>query len=337
MTKVNLKLAFKLTGDFKKNLNKRSSIFLSYNALPKILEWSVLVWRKDMELLGKGQDTLELWSEYSQLLMQLDGIFSDLENMVLTNNTMDVYDFFHNLEIHTTKYKDEKEKVKDKDERFYVEHLLQVFYRDFFNKVDDSPNRYHIWKSYFPDSWKIRSSTVLNNVFQRITLSEFLQWTAERISKAKDKDFDRALNEASEELFPEVDPIWWSAILILTLSPYDPNARIKYVIEMPWTFGLGERIRVLDGYAENTPENEAKQMAQIRSLYAEDKKQTVEMVRALMKIVPIFDQTFHPSKLSGLKEQIVALKYEDKSKEEMKRLRLLQILDAISDPTNKAP
>ena len=339
MSNDDLKLVAKLIGDFRKYLDKRSGTFLSYNAFPKILEWHVQIWRKDMDLLGNGSETLDLWSQYSQLLMQLDMIFNDMETKVLHDNTMDVYNFFHHLQKHAERFKNEKIKVKDNDERYYIEHLLEVFYRIFFDKVEDSPNRFHIWESYFPKDWRIATTSLLENVFQRITYSQFRQWAGGRIPNAKEKDFDRALNEASEELFPEVDPVWWSAILVLVLSSYDPDARIKSVIEMPWTFGFGGRIRVLDGYPQDTPENDEKQREQLRSFDEAEKDGTVKMVKVLMKIDPIFYHTFKADSLTQLIEQANSLenKYPEDSVQESRRLRLLEIFAAVNRSVTETP
>ena len=328
MENEKLKLAAKLIDDFKKYLDKRSGTFLTYNALPKLLTWHVEMWGKDMELLGKGSETLNLWSQYSQLLMQLDALFNDIETKVLQNNTMDVYTFFRNLEEHAEKFKNEKRIVKEKDERYYIEHLLEIFYRVFFDKIGDSPSSFQIWDSYFPESWKISASTLKDNPFQRITLGQFMMWAMGRIANAKEKDFDTALNDASEELFPEVDPRW-SAILVLTLSSYDPNARIKSVIERPWTFGFGGRIRVLDGYRVDTPENVAKQEAQMRSMDEAEKARTIEMVKTLSNIVPVFHHTFSHSELTSLKAQAISLEYPADSTYERRRRQLLEIIEAI--------
>lgn len=332
MTKnEDLTLIFKLTGDFKKNLSKRSSLFLSYYALPKILEWHYKVWQKEMPILGKGQETLNEWSSYYQLSSQLDQIFIEIEDRALTDNTMDIFTFFDHFQKHVEKHKDDKIKVKEGDERYYIEDIFQNFYRNFFDKADTSPNRYHIWDHYFPESWKVKADTLKDNVFQRIALVYFLQWAADRISKAKEKDFDRALNEASEELFPEVYPLWWTAILTTVLSPYDPAARIKYLIEMPWTFGGFGRIRSLEGSWEDTPESQTKQMKQMRQMDQEEKDKTVHLVKSLMKFEPHFYRTFESGNLKKLLEQAKTLKgkYDHDTNLEHKRDRLEEIFEAM--------
>jgi len=327
------KLIFKMMNDFKNYLNKRSDLFLSYSVLPSLLNWHIKIWKKENELLAQESKDRILWHQYYQLLTQLDNIFIDIETKVLNDRTQDAYSFFDCLEKHVEKYKEETVMIKKEDKRYYVEHLMNNFYRIFFDNVDDSPNKYHIWESYFPESWKIKISTVLDNVFQRIAYSEFIQWAGNRISNVKEKDYDRSLDGVSKELFPEVDPVWWSAILILALSPYDPNNRIKYVIEMAWTFGFGGRIRVLDGYSENDLEGENKMMMQIQLIDREEKKKTIEMIKVLMKIDPIFNHTFKKDNLVGLIEQANSLidNYPSDSAQEKKIKRLLQIFNEISN------
>jgi hypothetical protein len=177
----------------------------------------------------------------------------------------------------------------------------------------------------------VKADTLKDNVFQRIALVHFLQWAADRISKAKEKDFDKALNEASEELFPEVYPLWWTAILTTVLSPYDPSARIKYLIEMPWTFGGFGRIRSLEGSWEDTPESEVRQMEQIRQMDKDEKDRTVHLVKALMKIEPHFYRTFETENLKKLLEQAKSLegKYPDNKTFEGRRRTLIEIFEAV--------
>jgi hypothetical protein len=324
------KLIFKMVNDFKNYLSKRSDTFLFYSVLPNLLNWHVKIWREEHKLLTRESKDSTLWHQYYQLLLQFDSIFIEIETKVLNDETFDVYGFFDCLEKHAEKYKEESIVIKG-NKQYYMEHLMNVFYRIFFDKVDDSPNKYHIWKSSFPESWKIKTSTIFGNVLQRITYREFLQWAGNRISNVKEKEYDRSLDDISKELFPEVDPVWWSAILILVLSPYDPNSRIGYIIRMSWGFGFSGRIRTLDGYFENNLENEKKVMQQVQSIDEREKQKTIEMIKILMKIDPLFYHTFKKNNIVKLMEQANSLegKYQLNSVEESKRKRLLKIFKEV--------
>ena len=53
-----IKITSKLLNDFRNYESKRSSFFMSYNVLPKILEWHIEMWRKEVNLLGKEMKPL---------------------------------------------------------------------------------------------------------------------------------------------------------------------------------------------------------------------------------------------------------------------------------------
>ncbi|MFA5792172.1 MAG: hypothetical protein WC884_04030 [Candidatus Paceibacterota bacterium] len=325
-----LKISLKIIGDFKKNINIRSTFFLSYNALPKILEWHVQIWKKDLLLLKDGAKKLDKWSYYYQILNQLDGIIVDIEKRLLTENTMGIFNLFDSLNKHTKKYTETKVIIKIDDERYYIEHLMNIFYKDFFDLFDGSPSRYQIWeKTCFPDEWKIKSNTLVTDIFQRITLNNFLRWASDRISNPSNKEFDRALDQASMELFPEVDPIWWATILIITISPYDPDSKMKYIIEKPWTFGFIGRLKSFSGSYNDNSDNEANQMKIIDEMNRIEEEKTLEMVESMTKVFSKFAYTFKEENILRYIKQLNLLEntYNKDSKEEHRRNKILLILN----------
>ncbi len=304
--KDNLDLTFKLLGDFRKNLDKRSRLFPSYIALPNILKWHLEVWKKEMSLLGKPADSLNFWSLYFQIMNELESMFTGIENQVLTDNSMDVYSFLDTFQKHIQSSQNVKFLVKEKDERSYIEHILRIFYRTFFEKIGESPNNYNIW-SQFPDSWKIRKLNLTKDLIQKLTLGEFFYFVQNRISNTKDGDYDLSLNDISEELFPEVEPIWWAAILIFVFSSYNPNARVKSVIERNWPFGLVGRIRTFSG---SINDDENKMELNIRTAESSERANTIKITTELTKWVPIFYQAFGKESAEKYLRETESLDYD---------------------------
>jgi hypothetical protein len=324
----NIELTIKLLGDFKKNMDKRADFFLNLKVLPKLLEWHFEIWSRDTKLLGDANEaeTLELWAKYSELSNLLDSIYADIEEKVLSISGMDAFMFFDATAKHLSKYKNKAIKVKE-SEHYYAENLLAVFYRIFFKKIYSAPGRFDIWRHYFPEEWKIKSNSVKESVIQRVTLKEFLEWIAPKISQ---KEPDLSLNDVSSNLFPEVDPVWWGTIIIFLMSPFDPNDRVRYVIEQEWIFS-GSRIISFSGYSDDKIEIE-KQFENYRnSLEKEEKEKTLELVVELTKIVPIFYHTFSKDNLKKFIAEAVFLQlsYQEDKDKEIKRRRLLEIFESL--------
>lgn len=330
-----LKLSTKLLGDFSGALDKRSPYFLVYKVLPKILTWHVKIWKKDMEYLGKGNEFLDTWSNYSQLENILTSIFDLILKKVLTQVSMDYYYFFDQFTKHINTYKDEKETIQGQETpRLYSEHMLSNFYRTFLSGAADSPNSFHLWE-FFPRNWVVTTSSIADskNIIPRITLGQFLQWAGDRISSSKEKDFDKALDDASEYLFPEVDPVSWAAILNFVLSSYDPENRVGSIIKRPWVFGLGGRIRSFSGPAGDDKKFEEDMQKHMRQMDEIEKEKTFELTVALSKMVGVFYRTFAKENLEKMISETKALEkqYSADSIEEHRRKRLLEIFSGLLD------
>ena len=319
--------------DFLRSINNRSlSSILFSDFFKKILEGDLKVWQKDMEFLNSTESP-ETWFQYSKLLNTLDTTISSIFDRVLKEQTMDYYYFFDCLSKHVETFKDEKQSVKGAD-RYYAEHILRNFYRDFFAKVSDSPNRFNIWES-FPTNWRVTVDSISDakNILSLITLDNFFQWAHGRISSARESDFDKALEDASEKIFPEVDPIRWSKFLIFTFSSFDPEHRVESVIKRPWNFGLGGRVRTFGGSATDRESFEKRVQKNMAEMDKVEKKKTFEMVKSLSKLIPIFHHTFTVENLNKFISEAKSLenKYEPDSYEENKRRTLLNLFSEFRE------
>ncbi len=194
----------------------------------------------------------------------------------------------------------------------------------FFENIENSPEKYDIWEHYFPRQWKITKNNLTNkeNIISRISLHEFLNWAQERIWRVEE-DFDRALDDVSRNIFPEVEPVLWARILTFVFYPYSEN-RVKSVIERPWNFGSARRVIVYSGYPENNEEKLWKKMSAMkRSAEEIEIKNTFELTYFL------FPDQFLKEKLEEYIKNLKELKYDKASKEENKRLRLFTIFEEM--------
>jgi len=324
ITSKELLLVKKYFANFLAGINNRSIIFLvdSMEVFPKILEWHFQTWKKGYGLINK-KDELEEWSNYHEILRILDSIIKIVQERALKERGS--FSFFKQVKKHINKYQKEAE-----GKHYYAKYFfMNVFCPVFFENVTDSPERHDIWERYFPQKWEITKNSLGNeeNIIPNIILHEFLEWAQDKISKREEK-FDKKLDDVSMNLFPEVKPIIWAKILIFVLSPYG-ESRIKSMIEHPWNFGFGGRIRIYSGSTKDNKEEFYKKMDErMQSEEKEEVKNTFELVYYLAKIYPLFNQ-FQKENLERHIEELKGLKYPKESREENKRLRLLNIFSEM--------
>jgi len=314
-----LTIAQKYLDSFSTFINNRSIVFLVVlrEIFPKILEWHFKIWKKKYEYLKK-EEKLEEWSNYSKISRILGSIVERIEERSLKER--EVFSFFECFKRHTEKYKKKFIKGKESKKYYYIESLFSIFYLVFFKNIENSPERFDIWEHYFPEEWKVKKNNLedRDNIISRISLHRFLQWIQQRIWQTKN-EWDKDLDDISSNLFPKTEPVLWARILIFVFSPYSEN-RVKSVIERPWNFGYAGRVRTYSGYPEDNEEEFNRKMSEM--MHSEKKmetKNTFELVYLL------FSQQFSKENLEKYINDIKALKYEKKSKEENKRLRLLNI------------
>jgi hypothetical protein len=328
--KTNSQLSLKLLNDFTQSSKNRSTFFLIYNVLPKILEWHIHTWRNEIKLLD-NPSKLNTWADYFQMGNLLDSVFSLTEERMLTDNAPVDYGFFKCLEGHLNKYRDEVIRVKEVDHH-YVQDILSTFYRTFLNKISQSPKGRDVWDHYFPKKWKVSQSNVLdvNPILSRVSFDQFIRWAQDRIRQSHEIKTDYDLNEVSENLFPEVDPVTWAQVLIFTLLPYDPAARIKSVIQTPWIFGFSTRIRMYQGDHEEDKESLFKRVEQETSrAIKSDEDRTYSFVIALRTFVPLFYHTFTESNLENFINQAKQIDISEDAEQERKRKKLLELFQGL--------
>ncbi len=279
------------------------NFLFSQEVFPKILEWHYTVWAKQQHLLGK-ENLQKEWAHYSEVLRFLDTLMAIIEERALKEH-VESYLFFHYLNQHCGVYKNHQE---------YLSHLLDNFYRIFFEHIHESPGRHSIWMHYFPAEWKITKNNLEkeNNSITLISLANFLHWASERIFGAKEK-YDFVLDDANRNLFPEVDPITWAELIIFVLSPYDPANRIRSIINKPWSFGFIGRTKIFVGEEPD-----------YRKSHETELRNTFELLYTVAKFQPLFNQ-FSEENLKIYISELKSLEYESNSIEEIHRSNLLYI------------
>jgi hypothetical protein len=297
MNKKNVEIVSKLLNDFSIYLDNRSIDFIvSDKFLPQIFKWHFNVWKIEQNITKHRVHAIY------KVKNSLDSIFRKIEERVLREgNSRSFFDSFKkHIEAHRGNHS-------------YIESLFEAFYEIFFENIYNSPEKNSIWESYFPADWKI----TLNNLGERNSISHitkkiFINWAKKRVQSAifrENVENDRHMDNVSWNLFPEVDPRIWAAILFFEFSPYDVTNRCQSVIESPWNFGLYGRTVVAD--------SEKELQAKIDECVQKTCKLALNM----------FSRTFTKQKLEKYIDELNKLQYPPESEQERKQKKLRQIFE----------
>jgi len=277
------------------------------------------MWQKKYTYFIKKDKVKELGS-FSQVSRILDFILTNIEERSLKG--IETFSFFNHFRRHVENYK--KEFIESDKKHYYISSLFNIFYRVFFKNIEKSSESDSIWENCFPKEWKITKSNLENkeNIISKISLNKFLHWTQMRIWKLEE-NFDRDLDEVSRNLFPDVEPILWSRILIFIFSPHGDN-RMKFVLERSWTFGSMGRFRTYSEDIEASKEESRRKMDEAMQLAEEAEiKNTFELACLLFK------DNFSKENLEKYIKSLQELKYKKNSEKEIKRLELLNIFNEM--------
>ena len=330
MNKEHIITTTKLLNDFRSTISNRSlsNLFFS-DFFINLLDWHFFVWEKELNYLNEGEEMIDMWSKYYQLFLTISLILDDVTTRILAENSMDAYYFFDKFSKHIDTHKDEVRTVRkcDKESKhLYIDQILSHFFRIFFEKITDSPNRFDIFENYFPKHWLVTHANLQNgDSINRIVLNRFMDFAVNRIGTAKKNDFDKQLNEVNEELFPEVDPVRWAKILIFVLSPYDPNHRVDSVVRRSWTFGITGRIRAFSGYHEDDKKFQEDFTKYLRNTDGVEKIATYKLA------IFLFKDQFTESNLSLYIIEANNLNYEPGTEEEKNRNHLVRIFTEMRE------
>lgn len=309
--KENPSIVFNMICSFTNSLEKRSIyLFANKDTLTKLLRWHHIAWKKSFSSKKEVKNADYLWFMIENML---DEALIKIKRRILKQQINQFYVFIECLRGHIhniTQSSDLSESEK------YIAKLLLGYYKTFFEK-EDVPKDTDIW-IFFPDEWKITKRNIQdkNNVAARIIFNYFYNWAASRLLSAE-KGFDKLLDEASRNLFPEVDPTLWAPILIFALPKPISDGIVKSSIERKWTFGL--RVKGFSSGLESVAERE------------KEKLNTYELA------ILLFPNLFTRENLTKFIEEAKALEYPPESIEEDKRNLLIEIFQGILGILEKTP
>ncbi|MDA8226686.1 MAG: hypothetical protein M0T74_03105 [Desulfitobacterium hafniense] len=304
----NLVTASKLISDFDNFLSNRSSIFISRidGILVTILEWHFDSWKKEAEYINSDA-ALNTWATYNSLSRSLVSILEKIEIRAISER-LSAYSFFKILDAHIMSHINEPTCTNN-----YCETVLDDFYRVFFSHISDSADKHNIWRHYFPLKWKVSIANLTSDehILPYTTLNNYLSYSSDRIANPID-GMDYNLDEITRNIFPEVDPILWSRILIFMYSPYGEN-RAKSVIERPWNFGVFGRTHVFGKDSVSGRE----------SVFKTEEAATLELA------IFLFENELSTDNIDQYLEELVSLHYDDESEYESKRNRLISLFKSL--------
>lgn len=145
--------------------------------------------------------------------------------------------FLSSLKLWTsfTSFKFLEEHTKNKNNA-YLEDFFDIFSQTLFNNLYDSPEKHDILYHYFPWAWKVTEENLEQNIISKILLGQFLNWSVPRFWWTK--KYDQELDSVLYLLFPDLDIIVWSELLLYAFNPWWDDRRMESLIETKKTFWM---------------------------------------------------------------------------------------------------
>ncbi|MBU1151261.1 hypothetical protein KJ632_00355 [Patescibacteria group bacterium] len=298
---------------FNLNLGKRHllSIFIYHDLFKLVLKWHYLATVELKEKVSMGG--IKRRAAFSQIKTELEKTIS----LVAERSFVDNDGYWHFFDIF------EHEIDSRISDSRYIEQIMNVFYKSFFQGIEENRYHYLMWDNAFPNNWLVRRSQLLSqdNPFAGIALNEFVKWMRSRLrSHELSKTPDLLLEEVSSNLFPEVNNADWAVVLIFYATcGHEPNARCKSVVEKFWSFGFGTTPTLHD-IPEKDGVNEVFKRA--RADLRNRRKATFELVYSLPQLQLFFSEQNLVADIDELETLDI---YEEKSLEAAHRFKLLTL------------
>ena len=292
---------FNLIYSFSDSLAHRSLYLLANkDALEKLLKWHHIAWKK---AYSKKKERMEDANYFWPMIENvLENTLIRVKQRILKQDINLFYVLIECLKNHIHRI---TQSFDISESQGYITRLLPHHYKTFLERVD-VPEDADIWR-FFPNEWKITKRNIQdkNNIIAKITFAYFWRWAVKRLLEPK-KDHDTLLESASNNLFPEVDPLLWAPILIFALPIATSNNKVKSSIERKWTFGRPRTYIYSSDYE-----------------LVEKRKNTYELATLL------FPNLFTKENLTRFIEEAKALKYPAESLEEWRKNLLIEIFQGI--------
>lgn len=275
------------------NLEKRDPSFVSTIIFKSLIDWIKFeIKTKQKKTVVVGDTAYRDCYFKSRFILEVFKLVSDEE----INDS----GFFHIFD--TIK--------KENDEEF-----LKVFFSCFFNFINKNyieSDKVDIdFFRNFPDEWKIKKENY-NDLYQKIILNEFNKFRklySNYFLREYNSKKDLILNEIILEIFPEVEPSFFSKSLSLAIYPNETF--VKENVNLSVYIG---RVHFVDG--ENAEDS-------LQKIYKEEEFKTLEFLKLIMP-----DFYGDKQKLEKLKEFFEKVEFNEKEETEKKRKEIaLKIID----------
>lgn len=118
---------------------------------------------------------------------------------------------------------------------------MQVIFSERVNKEDT----FNFWRHEFPKEWKITKSGLRgsHSLLVMQILNNYIIWVSEELNR-KNKDFK--VDNVTQNLLPEVDPMVWLPLLEFSLHSYG-ESRVSSMVKRERRYGLIGRVRTYTG------------------------------------------------------------------------------------------
>lgn len=208
----------------------------------------------------------------------------------------------------------------------YIGKIIQLFSLTVFNLKKD--NLYSTLSNYFPEEWKIRLNTFMDNAVQRYLLRDYLDWAQKKIwdsDNNREDNFDSSLEEVTYQLFPEIDPPTWASWLTFLIKPYSEGNRVSDYIETRRIFGFASR-----PFSTVGPHSDEELNRMVLNEISKQRELTLKM------LLSIFSNQLSISNLERYQSEAIKIHYEDESKLHKKNrfLAEIKVLIKIQKNTN---
>ncbi len=319
----NLNILEKLFNDLHTFIEKKPFILLTSpgGVFSKVLYWHFLSWQREYAYMNQDPK-LDLFGKYMSISLVLDSIVSSITDRALKDSFS--YGYFELMNKHVKRYENDFV-VGKKIDHYYIESLLTIFYNIYLSNIEDAPNRFDIWKHYFPKNWLITKENISDpkNIASKATWNNYFYWIRDKIKLPQGSkiELDMSLDSISKEIFPTVDPFFWGAMITLVFRPWGDDGRIKSLIEYPRNFGHVGRIHT--SWTNDGDENKA--MQKIVDSREEEMKNSIELLLVL------FPGEFTKAKISEYISELNNLDYKTNTKEYSRKKEMLTYFDDILD------
>lgn len=294
--------AIRLSQIYVTNIEKRDSFSMGYEILPKIFEWSEILWNKEQLWLKEYNSSKKIQNLISQkhfptfknwaikisnkINLERDrfwnwhyfgGEFFQSVIKILLKDGHGPYQLFTSFKKHIDESLKKLEGIENKEEKgkydHYITGLFTSFCPTFFNEIDGSPSNYNIWENDFPKEWKI-STTNTKNGIPGVILHEFIQWSRDRIFKDGEENYDKDLSDVINGIFPNVHSSLFTSFLRLFFS-----SEIKYALEKESNFYiLGVSVSWSGSIEENDEDRDIRLAEMMREKEISQKEETIQII-----------------------------------------------------------